>query len=89
MIRFAVRVTPRSGADAIEGARDGVLHVRVRAAPADGAANEAVLRLLADTLRVPRSSLSLVSGARSRSKLIGLDVALRERVETTWPGLVR
>ena len=89
MIRFAVHLTPRSGADAIEGARDWVLHVRVRAAPADGAANEALLRLLADTLLVPRSSLSLVSGARSRRKLIGLDAALRQRVETVWPGLVR
>ena len=89
MIRLAVHVTPRSGADAIDGVRVGVLHVRVRAAPADGAANEALVRLLADTLRVPRSSLSLVSGTRSRSKLIGLDDALRERVEMIWPGLVR
>ena len=89
MIRLAVHVTPRSGAAAIEGVREGVLHVRVRAAPEDGAANEAVLRLLADTLLVPRSALSLVSGARSRRKLIGLDAGLRQRVDAMWPGLVR
>jgi uncharacterized protein YggU (UPF0235/DUF167 family) len=66
---------------------DGVLTVRVQAAPVDGAANGALVRLLADTLGVPRTRIELVSGAHNRRKLIevdGLDVA---HLKARWPGL--
>jgi uncharacterized protein YggU (UPF0235/DUF167 family) len=71
--RLVVRVTPRGGADRIDGwttDADGapVLKVRVRAAPTDGSANEAVVGLLAQTLGVPRSRIDLVRGAASRVK---------------------
>lgn len=73
-----VRVTPRArregvgGATAIAGPRgsETALAVRVAAPPADGAANDAVLRLLAATWQVPPSSLSLVAGAASRVKRV-------------------
>lgn len=68
--RITVRVTPRGGRDAIDGWADDVLRVRVSAAPADGKANEAVVRLVARALRVPPSAVSLVSGARGRTKLL-------------------
>jgi uncharacterized protein YggU (UPF0235/DUF167 family) len=79
----AVRVTPRGGRDAVEGwvadaAGRPVLKLRVAAAAADGAANEAVLALLAKALRRPKSSLTLVSGQTARLKRIeieGLDAA--------------
>ena len=68
-----MRVTPRGGRDALNGVEtlaDGsaVLKLRVRAAPEDGAANEAVRRLLARTLGLPASAVSLRSGATSRIK---------------------
>ncbi|MEE1610724.1 DUF167 family protein [Microvirga sp. CF3016] len=68
-----VRVTPRGGRDAIDGVEalsDGkaVLKVRVRAAPEDGAANEAVRRLLAKALKRPASAVSLETGATARLK---------------------
>jgi uncharacterized protein (TIGR00251 family) len=63
-----VHVQPRSGRDAIVGRHDGALKVRVRAAPVDGAANEAVRDLLADRIGVPRRSVELVAGAGSRKK---------------------
>jgi uncharacterized protein YggU (UPF0235/DUF167 family) len=68
-----VRVTPRGGRDAIEGIdimSDGqrVLKVRVRAVPEDGAANEAVRRLLAKALRLPASAIRLEAGATARLK---------------------
>ena len=80
---IAVRVTPRGGRDAIDGWRldaDGrpVLKLRVAAAAADGAANAAVLALLAKALRRPKSSLTLVAGQTARLKRIevaGLDEA--------------
>jgi len=49
-LRFRVWVTPRAARAAVGGTREGVLGVRVTAAPAAGAANEAVRRLLADAL---------------------------------------
>ena len=73
--------------DAIEGLDGGgELHVRVTAAPADGAANEAVIRLLARELRVPRSSVSLVFGASSRHKRLRIDGIDAAAVRARWAG---
>ena len=71
LIRF-VEATP-AGRDAIDGWRDGILHVRVAAPPAENGANEALLRLLAKSLAVPRSSLSIASGAHARTKIIAVE----------------
>jgi uncharacterized protein (TIGR00251 family) len=74
-LELRVRVTPRGGRDAIDGIEtlsDGrrVLKVRVRVAPEDGAANEAIRRLLAKTLRVPASAVTLEAGATVRLKTL-------------------
>jgi uncharacterized protein YggU (UPF0235/DUF167 family) len=65
----------------------GELQVHVRAAPAGGAANEQLLRLLVDELGVPRSAVGIERGAAGRRKTIVVDgvdpAALRQR----WPGL--
>ena len=82
-MRFAVRVTPRGGRDAVEGwTRDAegrpVLKLRVSVAAADGAANAAVLALLARALEVPKSRLAIVRGETARVKQVeaqGLDAA--------------
>ncbi len=65
-----MRLTPRGGRDAIDGWQGDVLRVRVSAPPADGKANDALLRLLAKALGVPPSRLSIVSGASSRTKVV-------------------
>lgn len=84
-MRLAVRVTPRSTRDAVEGFDpEGTLRVRVTAAPADGAANAAVARLLAKALGLPGRDVVLVSGTTARQKLfdVPLDVAeIRRRLE--------
>jgi uncharacterized protein (TIGR00251 family) len=68
---FACRVTPRAGHDSID--RDGaVIRVRVTAAPEDGKANKAVLKLLAKALGVPASALELMRGQTARDKIIRL-----------------
>jgi uncharacterized protein YggU (UPF0235/DUF167 family) len=73
-VRLAVRLTPRGGIDRIEAFDPGgALRVRVRAAPAEGAANEALLRLLADVLGVPKDSVRLVAGARARQKVVEVE----------------
>ncbi|MGA3301681.1 MAG: DUF167 family protein [Methylovirgula sp.] len=73
----AVRVTPKSRRDAVEGIdalADGrsVLKVRVRAVPEAGAANAALLRLLAQAAGLPASAASLETGGGSRLKLVAL-----------------
>ncbi|MCX6362267.1 MAG: DUF167 domain-containing protein [Armatimonadetes bacterium] len=78
MSRLRVRLTPRGGRNAIEALRDGVLHVRVSTPPVDGAANRALVELVAERLDVPKSSVSIATGATSRHKVLevsGLDDA--------------
>lgn len=75
--QIAVRVTPRSAKPGIGAWRIGAdgreeLEVRVAEAPADGAANAAVVKLLAKALGVPRSSVEIVGGATSRYKRVSV-----------------
>ncbi|HEX2727701.1 MAG TPA: DUF167 family protein [Beijerinckiaceae bacterium] len=72
-IEVRVRVTPRGGRDALDGVETladdrPVLKIRVRAAPAEGAANEAVRRILAKALDRPASAVGLETGAAARVK---------------------
>ncbi|MBI5287525.1 MAG: DUF167 domain-containing protein [Chloroflexi bacterium] len=71
--RFSVRLTPRAGKDAITGWEGETLRARVSSAPVDGKANDALLRLLAKTLRVPASRITIVIGASGRTKVIEVD----------------
>jgi uncharacterized protein len=67
---FEVRVTPRAVADEIGGSQAESLRVRLRAAPVEGRANEALLRLLGQALDLPVSRLEIVSGASGRRKRV-------------------
>jgi uncharacterized protein len=85
--RFAVRLTPRSGTDRIEGVVDGVLRVRVMAPAVEGAANAALMRLIASDLEVARHDVRIVAGAASRQKLVVVDGLEPTAVVARWPGL--
>ena len=69
-MRFGVRVQPRASRAGVVGLHGNALKVRVHAAPVDGAANEAVVDVLAAALEVPRSAIRIVSGASSRTKVV-------------------
>ncbi len=71
-VRFAVRVQPRASRNAIGGVRNGALVIRLTAPPVEGAANEALTRLLAVRLNVPKSAVRIVSGERGRTKRIAV-----------------
>lgn len=80
---IALRVTPRSSKPGIGGWRVGPegreeLEVRVAAAPTDGEANAAVLKLLAKRLGLPKSAVEIVSGALGRHKRINVPLELDE-----------
>lgn len=72
----AVRLTPKSSANRIQGlaesAGDGTAHLKVAvtAVPEDGKANAALLKLLAKTWKLPKTSLTIASGATSRRKVV-------------------
>lgn len=72
--RLALKVTPGARTESIEIAEGRVL-VKVRAKPQDGAANEAVLALLAQALGIGASRLEMLRGATSREKLVRLPPA--------------
>jgi uncharacterized protein YggU (UPF0235/DUF167 family) len=64
-----------------------VLRARVVAPAIEGAANQALLRLIADELGIPKRDVRLVAGAASRTKLVVVDGVEAERVLELWPGL--
>lgn len=72
--RLALRVTPGARSEGIS-VEDGRVLVKVRVKPQDGAATDAVLRMLADALGVATSRLELLRGATSRDKLVRLPPA--------------
>ncbi len=87
-VRFAVRLTPRGGADRVDGVSpEGVLQARVSAPAVGGAANASLLRLIADELDVARTSVRLVAGAAGRQKLIVVEGIAPESVSGHWPGI--
>jgi hypothetical protein len=72
-LAVVVRLTPRGGRDAIDGIEQRangqcVLKARVRAAPTEGDANDALIALLAHAAGVPPRDVALVSGATARIK---------------------
>ncbi len=76
-VALAVRLTPKGGRDAIDGIAhlaDGrsVLKVRVRAAPSEGEANAALLRLIAKAAGVPPRDVALTAGATARIKQLAI-----------------
>jgi uncharacterized protein (TIGR00251 family) len=69
-VRFEVRVQPRASRSEIVGEQEGALRVRLAAPPVDGAANDALIALLADLLNIPKRDIRIVSGATSKRKII-------------------
>ena len=85
-IVLTVRLAPKGGRDAIDGIEEtsdgrSVLRVRVRAAPSDGDANDALVRLIAKVVGVPPRAVDLISGHTARVKRLkigGSAIALAE-----------
>lgn len=77
-LRLSVRLTPNGGRDAIDGIESGsdgecYLKARVSVAPEKGKANKALIALVAKSLGISKSSLSLVSGDTARKKILRID----------------
>lgn len=72
-LRLRVSVQPRAARSEVVGPYGDGIKVRVAAPPVDGAANLALIALLAETLRIPRRSLRIVQGIAGRQKVVEID----------------
>lgn len=98
MFRLEIRLQPRAARTRIVGRHASALKVQVHAPPVDGAANAALIALLAETFGVPGRAVRLLQGAANRRKLVEIDadpVACRarlaellavDRVDKAWGG---
>jgi uncharacterized protein (TIGR00251 family) len=75
-----VRVQPRASSNEVTGWKDGVLCVRITAPPVEGAANKAVVAFVAERLGVKRARVTLVSGGKSRDKVLSVEGLSPEEV---------
>ncbi len=87
MGKIKVRVQPGASKNEIQGFQDDVLRIKLTAPPVEGKANKALIALLADALRLSKSSITIVTGQSGREKLVeveGLSVdELRRRLVRT------
>ncbi|MEJ2725511.1 MAG: DUF167 domain-containing protein [Deltaproteobacteria bacterium] len=67
-----IKLIPKSSKNQILGKEGPAYRVKVTAPPVEGLANEALIELLAKTLKVPKKDLKILSGQRSRLKLVGV-----------------
>ncbi len=79
-IVLRLRIVPHASRTEIVGIQGGMVRIRLAAVPVDGAANEALIRLLAERIAVPRSAVRVVSGQTSRSKVVAISGATLEQV---------
>ena len=82
---LTLRVQPRASRDEFVGVQGNRLKVRLAAAPADGRANERLVRLLAREFRVARSAISLLQGDHAREKRLAVRAPKVLPVWIAWP----
>jgi hypothetical protein len=71
-ITFAVHAQPRAARSAVVGAVEDALKIKLAAPPVDGAANEELIRFLAQLFAVPRRAITILSGATAKTKILRL-----------------
>jgi uncharacterized protein len=69
-VTFSVRVQPRASRSGVSGEVDGALRIRLAAPPVDGQANEELVIFLARLLDIPRRQVEIISGQRSKNKVV-------------------
>lgn len=87
MTHLTVRVIPRSSKPGIAGIRDGALLVRLQSPPVEGAANEELIHVIAETFGAARRDVEIVAGERSRLKRIAMATVDRSHVNAVLRSL--
>lgn len=73
VITFTVRAQPRASKSAVVGEVEGALKIKLAAPPVDGAANEELIRFLAQAFALPRRAVTILSGATAKNKIVRLE----------------
>lgn len=81
-ITFTVRAQPRAPKSAVVGEVEGSLKIKLAAPPIDGAANEELIRFLANFFDVPRRDIRLLSGATAKTKILQISGLASEQFES-------
>jgi uncharacterized protein len=82
---FEVRVAPRASRAAISGTHAGALKLSLTAPPVEGAANAALIELLADALAVPKRAVRITRGQRGRNKTVCVEGVSADAVRALVP----
>jgi len=88
-VRLAVKLQPRASTNEICEPIGNELKIKVTAPPVDSAANEALLKLLAETFGCGRNRVELIRGQTSRHKTILLHGFKAEEITVTLAGLAK
>lgn len=81
-MKLRVLVQPRAAKSQIVGVHGDRLKIRLKAAPVDGAANDELVRLMAEVLALPRSQIQLQAGQTSKQKT--LSIAGEAKIPSDW-----
>jgi uncharacterized protein (TIGR00251 family) len=84
--QISIRLQPRSKREEVVGARGDVIVVRVTAPPVDGKANAALCRLIARSVRVSSSRVTVVRGQTSREKVVRVEGVTQDALRSALLG---
>jgi uncharacterized protein len=79
-VSFVVRVQPRASKDEVVGTIEGALKIRLQAPALENRANEALIELLAQLLKTPKSAVRILSGERSRNKRVEIQGITKQEI---------
>jgi len=82
MAILRIHVVPNAKSDRVAGIHGDAIKIKLRASAVEGKANAALIRFLADHLKLPRHSIALERGHRSRDKLIRIHGAASEKTRS-------
>ena len=80
-MQIKIKVYPKSSNNSIIGLRNNVLIIKTTSAPDKGKANEAVIKLLSKKFKIPKSTISIVSGQASQNKTILIEADIKNLLQ--------
>jgi uncharacterized protein (TIGR00251 family) len=74
-VRVYIKVSPRSSRNEVIKISEGEYYVRTTAAPVDGQANEALIKLLSAHFKVAKSMINIIGGKTAKTKMVDIDIS--------------
>ena len=75
-----LRVTTRSSENGIKGVRDGILQIGVTTIPENNRANNAIIEIISDEFKVPKSKILISAGLKSRNKTVCIEYEIDKKI---------